>query len=61
MNIAHETTKARGATILIPRSKVENLNPALALAVAWYDAASAALRRSPAIDSDARRPGRWYG
>ncbi|MET3551261.1 hypothetical protein ABIC50_001184 [Burkholderia sp. 567] len=61
MNIAHETTKARGATILILRSKIDNLNPALALAVAWYDAASAALRRSPAIDPDARRRGRWHG
>lgn len=42
MNIIYETTKERGATILIPSSMVDSLNPALALAVAGYDAAGAA-------------------
>lgn len=50
MHIAYETMKERGATILIPSSMVDSLKPALALAVAGYDTASAALRGSPAID-----------
>jgi regulator of protease activity HflC (stomatin/prohibitin superfamily) len=42
MNIIYETTKERGATILIPSSMVDSLNPALALAVAGYDVTRAA-------------------
>jgi len=37
MNIIYETTKERGATILMPTSMVDSLNPALALAVAGRD------------------------
>jgi len=39
MNIIYETTKERGATILIPSSMVDSLNPVLALAIAGHDAA----------------------
>ena len=44
MNIIYETTKERGATILIPSSMVDSLNPAttLALALAGTAAADAA-------------------
>ena len=42
MNIIYETTKERGATILIPSAMVDSLNPVLALAIAGYDAAGAA-------------------
>ena len=34
MNIIYETTKERGATILIPTSMVDSLNPASALVLA---------------------------
>ncbi|HDR9586023.1 TPA: slipin family protein [Burkholderia stabilis] len=37
MNIIYETTKERGATILIPSSMVDSLNPVLALAMAGRD------------------------
>jgi regulator of protease activity HflC (stomatin/prohibitin superfamily) len=37
MNIIYETTKERGATILMPTSMVDSLNPAVALAVAAKD------------------------
>lgn len=40
MNIIYETTKERGATILIPSSMVDSLNPSFPLAVAGYDAAT---------------------
>jgi regulator of protease activity HflC (stomatin/prohibitin superfamily) len=43
MNIIYETTKERGATILIPSSIVDSLNPPLALAIAGHDVAGAAL------------------
>jgi regulator of protease activity HflC (stomatin/prohibitin superfamily) len=33
MNIIYETTKERGATILLPTSMVDSLNPALATAI----------------------------
>ena len=41
MNIIYETTKERGATILMPTSMVDSLNPALALAIAGNDVAGA--------------------
>ncbi|WP_144113967.1 slipin family protein [Paraburkholderia sp. BCC1886] len=41
MNIIYETTKERGATILMPTSMVDSLNPALALAIAGNDLAGA--------------------
>ena len=34
MNIIYETTKERGATILMPTGMVDAMNPAVALAVA---------------------------
>jgi hypothetical protein len=34
MNIIYETTKERGATILMPTSMVDSMNPAIALALA---------------------------
>jgi regulator of protease activity HflC (stomatin/prohibitin superfamily) len=37
MNIIYETTKERGATILMPTSMVDSLNPALALGIAGHD------------------------
>jgi regulator of protease activity HflC (stomatin/prohibitin superfamily) len=40
MNIIYETTKERGATILIPTSMVDSLNPVVALALAGRDTAS---------------------
>jgi regulator of protease activity HflC (stomatin/prohibitin superfamily) len=39
MNIIYETTKERGATILIPTSMVDSMNPAVALALAGQQAA----------------------
>ncbi len=41
MNIIYETTKERGATILIPTSMVDSMNPAVALALAGKEATSA--------------------
>ncbi|HQU00855.1 MAG TPA: slipin family protein, partial [Acetobacteraceae bacterium] len=38
MNIIYETTKERGATILIPTSMVDAMNPPTALAVAAFAA-----------------------
>ena len=40
MNIIYETTKERGATILIPTSMVDSLNPVVALALAGQVTAS---------------------
>jgi hypothetical protein len=34
MNIIYETTKERGATILMPTNMVDAMNPALAMALA---------------------------
>ena len=39
MNIIYETTKERGATILIPTSMVDSMNPVVALALAGQQAA----------------------
>jgi hypothetical protein len=33
MNIIYETTKERGATILIPTSMVDSMNPATAMGI----------------------------
>jgi regulator of protease activity HflC (stomatin/prohibitin superfamily) len=38
MNIIYETTKERGATILIPSSMIDSLNPVVALALAGGEA-----------------------
>jgi regulator of protease activity HflC (stomatin/prohibitin superfamily) len=40
MNIIYETTKERGATILIPSSMVDSMNPVVALALAGKETAS---------------------
>ena len=53
MNIIYETTKERGATILIPTAMVDSMNPgaaalALALAAQGGEAPAAALRQPPA-------------
>src|SRR6202453_4218678 len=40
MNIIYETTKERGATILMPSSMVDSMNPVVALALAGQDAPS---------------------
>ena len=40
MNIIYETTKERGATILMPTSMVDSMNPAVALALAGQGIAS---------------------
>jgi regulator of protease activity HflC (stomatin/prohibitin superfamily) len=40
MNIIYETTKERGATILMPTSMVDAMNPAVALALAGQSAAA---------------------
>lgn len=52
MNIIYETTKERGATILMPSSMVDSLNPAttstLALALSSKDASESAPLRQPA-------------
>ena len=39
MNIIYETTKERGATILIPTSMVDSMNPVVALALAGQESA----------------------
>ena len=41
MNIIYETTKERGATILIPSSMVDSLNPSTTLAYALAGTAAA--------------------
>ncbi len=61
MNIIYETTKERGATILMPTSMVDSLNPSatLGLALAASDPAITAPRSRPAAAAPARaRPPR---
>jgi regulator of protease activity HflC (stomatin/prohibitin superfamily) len=54
MNIIYETTKERGATILIPTSMVDSMNPVVALALAGQEAAPRkANGRSPPKDRSA--------
>jgi hypothetical protein len=51
MNIIYETTKERGATILMPSSMVDSLNPSaatLALALASKDTVEPERARLPA-------------
>jgi regulator of protease activity HflC (stomatin/prohibitin superfamily) len=53
MNIIYETTKERGATILLPSSMVDSLNPAtstLALALAGKAVADPGVVKRPAAD-----------
>ena len=56
MNIIYETTKERGATILIPTGMVDSLNPVVALALTGGDvAAKEAARNSQAQVAEANR------
>jgi regulator of protease activity HflC (stomatin/prohibitin superfamily) len=48
MNIIYETTKERGATILMPTSMVDSMNPAVALALAGQPTAGRASGQGPA-------------
>jgi hypothetical protein len=55
MNIIYETTKERGATILIPSSMIDSMNPAvtsLALALASKETMDGALMPRPVASSD---------
>jgi regulator of protease activity HflC (stomatin/prohibitin superfamily) len=47
MNIIYETTKERGATILIPTSMVDSMNPVVALALTGRDTVSQAANGGP--------------
>jgi hypothetical protein len=56
MNIIYETTKERGATILIPTSMVDSMNPVVALALAGRDSVSPeANGRPPPLTPDTRK------
>jgi hypothetical protein len=50
MNIIYETTKERGATILIPTTMVDTMNPASALVLAGLAAPAS---QAPAIKAAA--------
>jgi regulator of protease activity HflC (stomatin/prohibitin superfamily) len=57
MNIIYETTKERGATILIPTSMVDSLNPVVALALAGQETLPLKANGStPAIHAKDDRP-----
>lgn len=49
MNIIYETTKERGATILIPTSMVDAMNPLVALALAGQDTAPSQKANGPLL------------
>ena len=51
MNIIYETTKERGATILMPTSMVDSMNPAVALALAGQDIASSRTNGPPPLEN----------
>jgi hypothetical protein len=48
MNIIYETTKERGATILLPTAMVDSMNPAIALALAGRPPEPPPARSAPA-------------
>ena len=50
MNIIYETTKERGATILMPSSMVDSLNPPSAAVLALALAGNGALKRNGALE-----------
>jgi regulator of protease activity HflC (stomatin/prohibitin superfamily) len=56
MNIIYETTKERGATILIPSSMVDSMNPASALVLANIGAAVPPKAEAPPSGARTRRP-----
>jgi regulator of protease activity HflC (stomatin/prohibitin superfamily) len=49
MNIIYETTKERGATILMPSTMVDAMNPAVALAAAGRARPAAAASETPSV------------
>jgi regulator of protease activity HflC (stomatin/prohibitin superfamily) len=51
MNIIYETTKERGATILMPTSMVDSMNPAVALALAGQNIASSRTNGPPPLEN----------
>lgn len=57
MNIIYETTKERGATILIPSSMVDSLNPSTTLALAFANTRGAGngIPAAPKIAAESRR------
>jgi regulator of protease activity HflC (stomatin/prohibitin superfamily) len=55
MNIIYETTKERGATILMPTSMVDSMNPVVALTLASQDTASQKPSDRVAPSSNARK------
>ena len=55
MNIIYETTKERGATILIPTAMVDSMNPTTALALALANKTPPAAPAAP--PAGARAPG----
>jgi hypothetical protein len=54
MNIIYETTKERGATILIPTSMVDSMNPVVALALAGQQSAPQKANGPTALPLDKR-------
>jgi len=54
MNIIYETTKERGATILIPTSMVDSMNPVVALALAGQQSAPQKTNGPAALPLDKR-------
>jgi hypothetical protein len=55
MNIIYETTKERGATILVPTSMVDSLNPVVALALAGQGTAPKMANGVPTASGRQRR------
>jgi hypothetical protein len=55
MNIIYETTKERGATILIPTSMVDSMNPVVALALAGQDTTSQKTNGPLAVSPNRRK------
>lgn len=55
MNIIYETTKERGATILVPTSMVDSLNPVVAMTLAGQGTAPKMVNGVPAASGRQRR------
>jgi hypothetical protein len=55
MNIIYETTKERGATILMPTSMVDSMNPVVALALAGQNTASQKPNGPAPLSSNTRK------
>jgi len=54
MNIIYETTKERGATILMPTQMVDSMNPAVALALAGQGTASPKTDGPPPLEKSSQ-------